>query len=142
MSDVDTKTLLRLIDVLERCLVSEKYVALSYVRGKGKIEVLRKDSFEHFQRKESLTPEAVPRIVSDASRQGEKPRSTRCGVSRVTFLFKQVEFYWSIKAIAIPRRTSYSYQLSFFTTTPFLLLSSKTKLICHNVTTRNCLLHL
>jgi hypothetical protein len=69
-SDVDAKTQLRLIDVLERRPVSsnlnEKYVALSYVWGKGKNEVLKKDTFEHFQCKESLTPEAIPRIVSDA----------------------------------------------------------------------------
>jgi hypothetical protein len=67
---MDVKTRLRLINVLKRRLVSlnlnEKYIALSYVWGKGKNKMFKKDSFEHFQCKESLTPKAVSRIVSNA----------------------------------------------------------------------------
>ena len=69
LPDGEAKTSLRLIDVLEQRLVKatfdKDYVALSYVWGKGKNEVLLRGTIEQFQQAGSLTFESVPRIVAD-----------------------------------------------------------------------------
>jgi hypothetical protein len=70
MSDPDQRMKIRLIDIHDRCLVdsslSERYVALSYVWGKGRNEVLTTITAEHFKCRGSLTTQAIPRIISDA----------------------------------------------------------------------------
>ena len=69
LPDCEAKTSLRLIDVLEQRLVEaafdKDYVALSYVWGQGKNEVLLRGTIEQFQQAGSLTSKAVPRIVAD-----------------------------------------------------------------------------
>ena len=69
LQDCEAKPSLRLIDVLEQRLVEatfdKDYVALSYVWGKGRNEVLLRGTIEQFQQAGSLAIESMPRIVGD-----------------------------------------------------------------------------
>lgn len=76
----DVRASLRLVDVQKRCLTTstlhERYVALSYVRGKGTKGVLTKSTIENYFCEGSLTEKTLPQLIVDTmevvARLGEK----------------------------------------------------------------------